>query len=72
MMVTQASKFKRGDHVQVAGHKGIAFWFVESNDGLVDVIMVGDDYVHTVEAIDVTSIDEGEFCGSCGQIGCGW
>ena len=72
-MTTQASKFKRGDHVQVTGYGGVAFWYDELvNENTATVIMVGDDYRHTVPIEDITSIDEDEFCGGCGQIGCGW
>lgn len=35
-------------------------------------VMVGDDRDFTFDAEDLTSIDEDDFCGSCGQIGCDW
>lgn len=35
-------------------------------------IMVGDDHRWTVEVDDLTPISEEDYCGSCGQIGCGW
>ena len=34
------------------------------------VIMVGDDTKHFVDTDSLRKLDEDEFCGSCGQIGC--
>ena len=71
-MTVQASERQPGDHVQVTGYEGIAFWWLGSDDGLSTVIMVGDDFRHIVEDIDITDIDADGFCESCGQVGCGW
>jgi len=40
-------------------------------DEIYDCIMVGDDQVYRIDEEDLSLIDEDEFCGSCGQIGCG-
>lgn len=37
----------------------------------VRVHMVGDDRVYEVNADDCSPLPDDEFCGSCGQIGCG-
>lgn len=37
----------------------------------VRAVMVGDDRVHEVEVEDLIPIDRDDYCGSCGQIGCG-
>lgn len=33
--------------------------------------MVGDDALYLIEISEVEIIDDDEFCGGCGQIGCG-
>jgi hypothetical protein len=40
--------------------------------GRVVVIMVGDDREHEVDVEDLTPLADGEYCGSCGSIGCPW
>ena len=71
---------------QVAGYNGIAFallgyetyrdedyeWTgIEStNEERVRIVMIGDDYVYTVDIEDITAIDDDEYCPECGQIGC--
>lgn len=44
---------------------------LERCDGQVVGVMVGDDRRHIIEVADLTEIKEGEYCPSCGQIGCG-
>ncbi len=44
---------------------------VES-DRFVIAIMIGDDREHTVDIDDLELLPDGDYCGSCGQIGCGW
>lgn len=39
--------------------------------GEVIVAMVGDDRKYTVPIDDLTKLSEWDYCGSCGQIGCG-
>ena len=46
--------------------------FVDGDGTRLRVRMVGDDTVHEVDADYVEGIDEEDFCGGCGQIGCGW
>ncbi len=38
----------------------------------VVAVMVGDDRKHIIDVDDLIVIDDDEYCGSCGQIGCGW
>jgi len=40
--------------------------------GRVLVVMVGDDRTHEVDLEDLAPLAEGEYCGSCGQVGCSW
>lgn len=41
--------------------------------GQILAVMVGDDRVHHFESKeDFIEISEDEYCGGCGQIGCGW
>lgn len=68
-------EFKRGDHVRSVTHEGVAFWYLgPCDDGHHDchlLQMVGDDFEWHVDASDITPLPEEEFCGGCGQIGCG-
>ena len=34
--------------------------------------MIGDDRDFEFEITELTKLDDEEYCGSCGQIGCGW
>jgi len=43
----------------------------EVRTGNVVVMMVGDDRTFSVDIDDITPIEREEYCGSCGQIGCG-
>ena len=66
---------------RAAGWDGIA-WYVlgwetepdeaENRTGRVVARMVGDDRDFTFEPDDLQPIEREEFCGECGQIGCGW
>ena len=70
----------------VKGHGGIAWdvlgWEVEADEdtewsgyyvrtGEILAVMVGDDRVWTFSPDDITPLAEEEYCGGCGQIGCG-
>lgn len=70
----------------VKGWRGIAFyvlgWETEPDEdtvwtgqevrtGKVVAIMVGDDHRHLVDSDDLEALEEGDYCGGCGQIGCG-
>lgn len=45
---------------------------VESiSDSKVECYMIGDDRKFVFDLSDLTAIDVNDFCGSCGQIGCG-
>lgn len=46
--------------------------WVDDPDGGLVVVMVGDDREWTLEAVELSPLDEGDYCGGCGQIGCGW
>jgi hypothetical protein len=43
----------------------------ENRTGMIVVVMVGDDAQHIVDPEDVTPLKREEYCGECGQIGCG-
>lgn len=34
--------------------------------------MVGDDHEYVLDVSELTELSDDDFCGSCGQIGCGW
>jgi len=65
----------RGKTVSInsKGNSGVA-WYVVSDDGegSIVAVMVGDDRRYIHDASDCTEIDEEQYCGSCGQMGCGW
>ncbi len=44
--------------------------FEERRTGKVVCVMVGDDRRFTFEPEDLTPLNEEDYCGSCGQIGC--
>lgn len=46
-------------------------WEEDPESGRVIVVMVGDDKRHEVDLSDLTKLDDGAYCESCGQIGCG-
>lgn len=41
------------------------------SDSMVDCYMIGDDRKFEFDIDELTAIDVNDFCGSCGQIGCG-
>jgi hypothetical protein len=43
----------------------------ENRTGRVVVVMVGDDYKHVVDEDDIVPLEREDYCGECGQIGCG-
>jgi hypothetical protein len=43
---------------------------IEERTGQIVVVMVGDDAKHVVDVDDVTPLERGDYCGSCGQVGC--
>lgn len=74
------------DAYRVAHYPGVAFyvlgWETEPNEdtewsgyevrtGRVLAVMVGDDYRHSVDPEDLEPLPRAEYCGQCGQIGCG-
>jgi hypothetical protein len=71
---------------RVAGYSGVAWWVLgwetapdedtewsgmETRTGKVVCVMVGDDRRFTFDPDEITPLARKEFCGSCGQIGCG-
>lgn len=84
----QIDTFQPGDAVRVEGMPGVAFrvegmptwrgpdyeWsgveYVNPSRRLVH--MVGDDRTFDYETAILTTLDDDDFCSSCGQIGCGW
>ena len=70
----------------VAGYRGIAWhaygwetqptqdteWDgIEERTGLVVCVMVGDDRRFTFGPEELTPLRDDDYCGTCGQIGCG-
>ena len=72
-------EFQRGDHVRSATHGGVAFWYLgrcvdplrPHDEGCRLLMMVGDDHEWHIDVSDITPLDEDDFCGGCGQVGCG-
>jgi hypothetical protein len=74
-------------HYAVAGWPGVAFYLMgwleypgpdTEWDGImlvdrtqVRAVMVGDDREHVIDVDDLTEIADEDYCGGCGQIGCG-
>lgn len=54
---------------------GEVFWGWDEvevvSDSMVECYMIGDDRKFVVDIQDLTPININDFCGSCGQIGCG-
>jgi hypothetical protein len=44
---------------------------IETDTDRVVAVMIGDDREFTFDVEDLTALDRDEFCGECGQIGCG-
>ena len=44
--------------------------FIEERTGKVVCVMVGDDRRFTFEPSELMPLDDDDYCGSCGQIGC--
>ncbi len=74
------------DAYTVSGYRGIAWnvmgweiapdadteWSgIEGRTGDVVAVMVGNDRYFTFSPDDVTALDRADYCGSCGQVGCG-
>ena len=59
---------KRGDTVRF---NGVAAWIVGKKQDFYMVTYVGDDATHLVHKDDVAPLARDEYCGGCGQIGCG-
>ena len=71
---------------RIRGHAGIA-WHVlgwetepdedtewsgyEARTGRIVVVMVGDDHRWTFDEDDILPLKRSDYCGECGQIGCG-
>lgn len=86
-MEDDTKTFQAGDAVKVDGYAGIAFrvigpqtepdedteWSgIENETGWIETHMVGDDRTFAFEPDDLTPLDEDDFCGGCGQVGCPW
>ena len=71
---------------RVASYPGIAWhWYgdetepdddtewsgYEAPTGRVVMVMIGDDRRHSIDPDDCVMIAEDDYCGGCGQIGCG-
>lgn len=44
---------------------------IEERTGRLVMTMVGDDVKFSIDPADVTPLQETDYCGVCGQIGCG-
>ncbi len=42
----------------------------EDDPDTVIMVIVGDDYEHTIYVSDLTPLADDDYCGGCGQIGC--
>ena len=64
---------KVGDTVSIDGE--IAAWVISPPGsevlGRTLLVMVGDDREHFWDTSRLQPLDDDEFCGSCGQVGCG-
>lgn len=59
--------------VRVDTYPGVAFYRVaecEEHFHCDIMVMVGDDRRHHVDRHDITPLDDDDWCGGCGQIGC--
>lgn len=81
-------RFMPGEAVKVLDYPGVAFrvdglpvrhgpdydWsgIVWQNPSQRETHMVGDDRTFTFDVDDLSPLADEEYCGSCGQIGCGW
>ena len=64
--------FTRGDTVSWSTGVGkVACWVIVGGPDRSQVTLVGDDAIHYADNTDLEPIDDDEFCGGCGQIGCG-
>jgi hypothetical protein len=69
--VTDHPEFPQGTTVKAEGWGGVAFVVKEVQGDWARIVMVGDDAKHLAELSCLTRIEREEFCGECGQIGCG-
>lgn len=77
-MILHLPGVRRGDHVRHDKFPGIALWYIEQGqwqgeptDPDISIVqMVGDDRHHEVDTAGLASLNEDDFCGQCGQIGC--
>lgn len=85
---SEPDEFKAGDAVRVEGMPGVAFrvegmptrrgpdyeWsgleYVNPSRRLVH--MIGDDRTFDYPCDILSPLDDDDYCGTCGQIGCGW
>jgi hypothetical protein len=64
----------RGVHITSSDFAGIALWYLgecETHYECAEVRMVGDDQTHHANIGTIEPLDRDDFCGGCGQIGCG-
>lgn len=57
-----------GNEVELESDEGE--WIEDLDSSQVIVVMIGDDYHHTVDIEDLILIDDLDYCAECGQIGC--
>ena len=62
--------YERGDHVAYKRPIGsMAAWIIDPEIPIIR--LVGDDRDFEADWSDISPIDADQFCGGCGQIGCG-
>lgn len=54
------------------GNASYAEWEEVASESQVRAHMVGDDKEWILDIDDLQELDEEDYCGSCGQIGCPW
>lgn len=59
---------EEGNEVELESDEGE--WVEDPNPSQVIVVMVGDDYRHTVDIEDLILLDDLDYCAECGQVGC--
>ena len=75
------------DPVKLTTGPGVAWWIlgwqtepdedtewtgIENRTDYLVAMMVGDDAHHLIEEDEIQALSRDDYCGECGQLGCGW